>query len=46
MKKVKAMYAAWKAKREEKRRQWREEMSRSNHEAAELQVEFSGFVSL
>lgn len=45
MKKVKEMLAAWKVKREEKRRQRHEETSRSNHETAELQIELSGFVS-
>ena len=45
MKKMKAMYAAWKTKREEKRRQRHEETSRLNHEAAELQIELSGYVS-
>jgi hypothetical protein len=40
------MYAAWQARREEKRRQRFEEIRADNQRVAELQVELSGYVSL
>jgi hypothetical protein len=46
MKKIKAMFAALKANREEKRRQRFEEILADNQKVAELQIELSGFVSL